>query len=187
MKRKPLDMNTVAERLAEHGVTDALAVYEANKGKDDLPFEERVITDMVGKLAFYGSLSDKQYDFMTRLLKAIPERAERDALRKAEAETAKVIPADMLSGRVKVTGTVLTVRTNDSRYGVVTKMLVKHVDGWKVWGTVPAAVRGALERGDTITVEATIKVSDDDAKFGFLNRPKLVDHVKATTETTEAA
>ena len=183
MKRKPLAMNVVAERLAANGVADAMAVYEVNKGKDiELPFEERVITDMVGKLAFYGSLSDKQYAFMARLLKAIPERAERDALRKAETDAAKVIPADKLAGRVKVTGTVLTVKTTDTRYGPATKMLVKHTDGWKVWGTVPAAARGALERGDTITVEAAVTVSKDDAKFGFLGRPKLIDHVKATTK-----
>ena len=187
MRRKHLAMNTVAERLAEHGVTNAMAVYEANKGKDNLPFEERVITDMVGKLAFYGALSDKQYAFMGRLLKAIPERAERDALRKAEADAAKDIPADMLAGRVKVTGTVLTIKEQYGRYGATMKMLIKHADGWKVWGTVPAAAYG-LERGDTITVEAAIKVSDDDAKFGFAARPRLVAIVQAeTTETKEAA
>jgi hypothetical protein len=187
MKRKPLAMNVVAERLAAMGVADAMSVYEANKGKDGLPYEERVITDMVGKLAFYGTISDKAVNFMAKLLKAIPERAERDALRKAETEAAKEIPADMLAGRVKVTGTVLTVKTTDTRYGPATKMLIKHADGWKLWGTVPAAARGALERGDTITVEAKLTVSDNDAKFGFIARPKLVDHVKAITETKEAA
>jgi len=177
-------MNTVAERLAEYGLTDALAVYEANKGKDNLPYEERVITDMVGKLAFYGALSDKQYAFMGRLLKAIPERAERDALRKAEAEAAKPLPE--FTGRVRIEGTVLTVKYQDTRYGTVRKMLLKHADGWKVWGTVPAYA--AVNKGDRIALVATVERSKDDEKFGFFARPKNFEMIEAAeTETDKEA
>jgi len=189
MKRKPLDMAKVAAVLAEHNVAEAMAVYEKNKSLDiELPFEERVIVDMVGKLAFYGSLSDKQFAFMARLLKAIPARVERDAARAVEAEAAAPIPADMVGKRLRVEGVVLAIKVSNGRFGPQTKMLVKHDAGFKLWGTVPAAAIGEVKKGDRIAVEAKVDASKDDAKFGFLSRPaNLKVLVSAPVEMKAAA
>lgn len=48
-------------------------------------------------------------------------------------------------------------------------MIVKTDAGWKVYGTVPGSIDA--KRGDHITFEAQVTVSDDDPKFGFFKRP----------------
>jgi hypothetical protein len=66
-------------------------------------------------------------------------------------------------------------------------MLVKHKDGWKAWGSLPAALSEA-KRGDVVSFEAKIKPSDDDAKFGFFARPtKAKVLVAPEPELAEAA
>lgn len=69
-----------------------------------------------------------------------------------------------------VQGTIQTIKAQESYYGTTLKMLVQHADGWKLWGTVPAALEEA-EKGDTVSFTATVSVSDDDPKFGFFKRP----------------
>jgi hypothetical protein len=49
------------------------------------------------------------------------------------------------------------------------KMLVVTDTGWKVWGTMPAALD--VDRGARVRFTATVKPSDDDPHFGFFSRP----------------
>jgi hypothetical protein len=135
------------------------------------PYEETTITDMVGKLIKYGSISERAVDFMRKLIARIPERAQRTVQRATEAAVAQDIPADLIGKRVTIKGEVLSVQVRETDFGPTTKMLVKHVDGWKVWSTVPSAARGSLERGMQITVVGKLERSQQDAKFGFLSRP----------------
>lgn len=161
--------------LAERGLERAWAIY----GADEKPGREEVtVTDMVGKLVQYGSLSDKQYDFLKTLLDRIITRPQREAQRAAEDAAAKPCP----SGRIEITGTVLTTKEQPSDYapgGSVLKMLVRADDGWKVWGTVPSCIIAWKENGEERVVRsgvrvrftATVTVSDKDNKFGFYKRP----------------
>jgi hypothetical protein len=91
------------------------------------------------------------------------------------------------NGRMVVRGKVLTVKTTEGFYGVQTKMLVQHADGWKVWGTVPSMILDGLTRGDEVEFTATVKVSDDDPKFGFFSRPAKAAVLSAAAEQKEAA
>lgn len=50
------------------------------------------------------------------------------------------------------------------------KALIKTVEGWKVWGTLPAAIDD-VERGTKVQFDAKVTPSDDDPKFGFFKRP----------------
>jgi hypothetical protein len=132
-------------------------------------FEENTIRDIVGKLVGWGSISEKQTDFLARLLTKIDERAARQAQREAEAAAAKPLPA--FEGRVTVVGKVLTTKVVESPYGESIKMLVQHADGWKVWGSVPSNLPIDDIKGSTVQFDASIQKSDQDDKFGFFKRP----------------
>lgn len=108
------------------------------------------------------------------------------------------------TGRLEITGTILSAKYVDSDYGSTLKMLVEG-DGWKVWGTVPKqladdeygryydaddndprydgiAVWTKALIGRKVTFTATVKVNEDDPSFGFFTRP-----TKATISDIEAA
>ena len=96
------------------------------------------------------------------------ERKYEEAVAKRRAEealTAKPLP----TGRVEVTGEVVSVKEKLDRYGSSLKMLVKG-DGWKVWGTVTKSL-GRVSRGQRVEFTATIEESSDDPHFGFFKRP----------------
>ena len=136
-------------------------------------FEERTIVDIVAKLAKYGSISDRQWAFVRLLLVKIDTRAERAARATAERETALPMPNVPVGERITIRGEIVSTRAETRTFGYrtqgVMKMLVKHADGWKVWGTMPAAL--AASRGDTIEFTAAVTRSDRDEKFGFFSRP----------------
>lgn len=146
--------------------------YGADENGDgytvELKFEERTIRDIVRKLVQYGSISAKQTEFVRKLLSQIPERAEREAKRAAEAEDAKPIPPEHDGTRVEIVGTILGFKSPE--FGP-TRMLVASDDGWKVFGTAPAAITVPDDRGARIRFAAKIKISDNDPKFGFFSRP----------------
>jgi hypothetical protein len=97
---------------------------------------------------------------------------EQQAIWDAEKAAAKPCP----TGRVKVEGTVLKVeeRTNPAHkvWGTRTVMVVKSVEGWCVWCSVP---KGAtVERDCKIVFEVTLTPSETDPKFAFGHCPKLI-------------
>jgi hypothetical protein len=153
---------------AGHG--EAWAVYVSDRGNGDrqVSWEESTLRDIVGKLVKYGSISDKQMDFIGRLLVKLAQAPVVAAARVAEEEAAAPVPTT--DARVAIEGTILTIKQQESQFGVVTKMLVKHADGWKVWGTVPSAISG-VDRGARVRFVAGIQRSDRDPKFGFFTRP----------------
>ena len=131
-------------------------------------YEETTIIDMVGKLVTYGSLSERQINFMHSLFGKIATREERKAAEQAAYDAAVEFPN--IDGRIAFDGTVLGFRHTDSVYGPVTKMLIQSVDGWKAWGTLPLAICN-VEKGAHITFVARFSPSTDDPKFGFFSRP----------------
>jgi len=124
------------------------------------------VADVLGKLDRFGSISERQVAAVLSSLQRDLATAERKA---AEAVEVK---GDAPSGRVTVTGEILTVKDQEGAYGVVTKMLLKLANNSKVWLTAPGEMTAG--RGDTITVTATFEVSRDDKSFAFGKRPHLV-------------
>ena len=88
-----------------------------------------------------------------------------EAKRQAQIDAAEPCP----TGRVAITGEVLSTKWQDSAYGRSLKMLVKDDRGFKVWGSVPSSMNP--NRGDRITFMAAVQPSQDDEKFGFFKRP----------------
>ncbi|MHB8503434.1 MAG: hypothetical protein ACYDHE_21130 [Candidatus Acidiferrales bacterium] len=144
--------------------------YDIKFFKEWNAWEETTIRDIVGKLVKYGSISEKQTNFIKSLLTKIERRPIIEAARKAEHEAAGPVP----TGRVRLTGTVLSVKTVEraTRFygddGLSTKVLIRLENGSKVYGNRFANV----EKDQVVTFKASVEASKDDAKFGFFKRAK---------------
>lgn len=123
--------------------------------------------DMLKTTEMYGTLSEKMIPAITRLAAKHDAYEQKMAERAAENEAAADCPQGK---RLEIVGTVLSLKEQESQFGTVTKMLVKHESGYKVWSTLPAALWDA-KVGDVVTFVATIERSPSDAKFGFASRP----------------
>jgi hypothetical protein len=165
--------NKAKALIEEHGFASAWAIYD-QPGVAETRYEESTLIDLISKLVKYGSLSDKQWAFIGRLLANIDTRGLRDAQRAQEAAVAKAIPEEMIGRRVKIRGEVISKKLVESPYGSYMKMLVKHQDGWKVWGTVPRGLEAP--KGGIVEFVASIDRSQDDEKFGFFKKPIPVVH-----------
>ena len=142
----------------------------------------RTILDIRRKLwDRYGSCSERQVEFVGKLL---GEARERDSARRAreEREVNEVkIPAPQ--GRGQVVGTVVYRRGQDTMYGYVYKLLVKDDRGFKVWLTEPSAI--TCERGDRIKTTVTLTRSDRDECFAFGKRPAKTEKIGHLDNTPE--
>lgn len=122
------------------------------------------VADVAAKLRKYGSLSDKQ---VAAVRKAVTRDAERLA-RFAEADGGddrEKVP----TGRVQITGEVVSTKEVENDFGISWKMLVKDERGFKVWGTIPTGLKA--HRGAKVTFAAAVEPSRDDEYFGFYKRP----------------
>lgn len=132
-----------------------------------------ILVDLREKLDKWGSLSAAQVGLIDKLT--------------AEANAPKTA---LEGGRREVTGTVVSCKYRDSHYGGAWKVVLDLGDGTRIWGTLPGNVEdaltdhyyanykgtetidfGKLAKGATLTLTATITVSDDDISFGFYKRP----------------
>jgi hypothetical protein len=129
-----------------------------------------ILSDMIAKLIRYGSWSDRATAYAKSLWEKVEDwRATADeAVKRSELERESA--ADAPTGRVHVSGEVVSTKDIDTPYGITTKMLVKTSKGWKLWVSVPRAISG-VERGERVAFTATVTPSDDDPKFAFGKRP----------------
>lgn len=170
---KRADYAVACETWREAGSDEGSSPAFVPPGKD-----EEIVIDIVNRLIKWGDISDKAQNYLGVLCDRIARAPEIAAQRAAEADAAKPIPA--FEGRVAVRGKVLSIKQPGEYdpYPSV-KMLVQHADGWKLWGSVPAAIRGDVARGDEVEFVAGIVVSDRDPKFGFISRPSKAKLFKA--------
>lgn len=133
------------------------------------PYEERTIIDIVSKLVKYGSISPAQMTFIGRLLDKIANRAAIEAQRTVEHDASAPLP--VTDKRMLIRGKVLSIKEPQNDWDIqITRILVQHADGWKVFGTRPTSLAD-VKRGDVVEFRATVKPSKDDPKFGFFSRP----------------
>ena len=159
----PLD---VAEQLVL-GLNHCLTIYTGQ------PFESR------GEQRCHLYINTKCKPAV-RIIEDALEAQERalQAEREAEEAAAWAAAAEVPTGRVEVTGEVISIRTNENEWGYITRTVVRDAQGFKVWGTLPSAISGA-KRGDIVTFTATLTPSNDDPKFGFFKRPTKASIVAA--------
>lgn len=154
------------EALHEAGLDTAWEVYNASNGRSD-DRDENLITDIVGKMVKYGSLSDKQINFLGSLCHRVNNRDKVAADRAREKAAAKDAP----EGRQVVTVKILKYTEVNSAYGFQVKVFAKSVeDGFTVYGTLPTSLY-KTERNDVVSFTATFKQADGDTKHAFFSRP----------------
>ncbi len=159
------------KRKAEHILTQnnlqaAWTLYKAEP-MPNMSRDQGTVRDIVRNVVKYGNMSEPQVRFVRVLLSKIENASVVEIQRAVEVENAKPVPVN--AGRFRIVGEVLAVKPSEGFYGG-SRMLVKHVDGWKVWGSVPATESG-IKRGDKVSFTADITPSPSDSKFGFFKRP----------------
>lgn len=125
-----------------------------------LEIEHPILQDMVSRVRQWGSLSPKQVELAARLASEAwcPERPKRE-------ETKVAAP----TGRTVVEGVVVSKKTDESYYGIQTKMTVKVTtpEGvWLCWGSTLDQV----EVGSPVRFRATL-VAGREPHFAFAKRP----------------
>lgn len=176
----------------ERAYTDLLAREDAGGGSGARGSE--FVDSLLRYARRHGGLSEAQVEAVLNGIETREqrrrERAERDALMNDPE------PATVVTGRIEVTGRVLTIKSQPSNFGYggsVTKMLVLDDRGFKVWGTFPEALTdpifelakqaglegmelscaGLVKSGAKVRVgfTAAVEKSRDDETFGFVKRP----------------
>lgn len=106
-------------------------------------------------------------------LAAAPSAYAQETERRAEraAEKAEASPVPVNGERITVVGEVVTLQARETQWGPTIKALVKADAGFRLWGTLPSALRGRTVEGDRIQFDAAVEPSNDDPTFGFFNRP----------------
>lgn len=158
--------------LIDLGLVRAWEIYELDWDCNNN--YRSTLQNIVLKLVRYGDLSEKQLNFLAKLVDLHDNweerKAEIEAERKAQHEAAKPIPVS--DKRTTIQGKVLSLKKVDSDYGVMIKILVVAEEGWKVYGNAPSILlQEGLERGCKVRFNARVTVSQDDEKFGFFSRP----------------
>lgn len=130
-------------------------------------------------------LSPRQADAVRRCAAWDAERKAKAEARAAEASARRAAGVTAPSGKRTVTGTVVSVKFEDSSFGAggVYKMLVKLDDGARIYSTVPSKIRDVNRttqgnlcglRDARISLTATFQPSRQDATFGYASRPSAV-------------
>lgn len=140
--------------------------------------------NFVSKINRYGDTSDK---FVRTIMRDMvrTERSEEERAARAAEEAANSAP--VIEGRIEIEGEVLSAKWQENDWGGRLVMTVRDDRGFKVWGSVPAKLRPAPQKGDRIAFSATVeaappkKVYDPetaemveqpaDPTFGFFKRP----------------
>jgi len=162
-------INKAKAILELHELSPAWDLFSAPYSAD-YRYEENTIRDIVYNIVKYGNLSERQIVFLRTLFDKIEKREADDLIKDAEYAAAEEV--SITDDRVHVEGEILTVRNDETNFGLVTKMLIKTAAGYKLWGTYPSALFDCnANRGDRVQFEARIKRSEKDAKFGFFSRP----------------
>jgi len=142
-------------------------MYEQRKGGQQ-SYALRTIHDMVAKLIQYGGFSEKQIEFLKKLIYQEKNREVIEAQRAAE----KAQAADCPRGKVQISGEILKIEQRETQWGYRDVMTVKSESGFIVWGSAPSRVE--IKRGDKISFVAEVEPSQQDPKFGFYKRPAKV-------------
>lgn len=148
--------NRVAKLVTDHPVLAILT------DPDELAkLNNRFLNDLASQL-HHRDLSENQVNAAVR---SIEKSRQWAAQREAERTTAQPAP----TGRVVVTGTILSAKWHHSAYGASYKITVKDDRGFVVWGTAPEY--RDVDKGMRIQFTATLQPKDDDPFFAFYKRP----------------
>lgn len=158
------------EILTARGLDAAWAIYTATDCSAH-EREENIVADIVGKVVQYGSVSDRQADFLAKLVNVdIPQRAARKAAR-AE-QNARSEHVGTVGERRDFDLTVRFVTSVETRFGVMWITSMTDADDNIV---IYKGQSLGVERGATVKMAATVKEHGEykGAKQTIVARPKV--------------
>lgn len=127
-----------------------------------------VAQDIMWK-AFDYTLTEKQVAYLdaevAKATERIAAKAEQAAKRAEEKANAQPVP----TGRVTITGTVVSRKWYDGDFGSTCKLLIVGAEGWKVFVTEPKSLTCAV--GDVVELKCSITAAADDVTFGKGKNP----------------
>lgn len=148
-----------AERI-EKCKASAVEVLDQNEGlREALETDHYIVHDIKDKLWHYGDLSPKQIELVFKIAN---QESDPDKPRKIDPPT----------GRVKVSGKVISLKDSETDFGWQLKMLVEVTEdhgSYRVFGTVPSAISEDIERGSMVSFMAAVRPREPG--FGFFSRP----------------
>ena len=171
---------TASEKLRKRMVQTAKAIKSRILGDkreaalntnraDQLKWDHYISKDLRSKFRQYGALSVKQWALVKNLVRQDIEKIYEKLAEQKDA-------SPVVEGKgMTIEGEVLHTKMVEgySYYSPsVKKMLVRDDRGFKVWGSVPAAIEDDVVKGVRVTLIANIETSKDDATFGFFKRPR---------------
>lgn len=166
-----------------------LAFLASGEIPEDLVWNNYIV-DLSQKLHQYGELSERQIAAARRTVAKAAESHQKYLDREAGKATEVEIP--VVTGRVQITGVVVSVREPDE-YAMFPqwKMLVKDDRGFKVWGSIPQSLtqfvdKDGMERfigyralvDQRVAFSASVEKSEKDQNFGFYKRPTKAERLK---------
>lgn len=134
------------------------------------------VRDIAERMRHRADLSERQIAAFATAIARDTEWADRRAAREAERLVKVDAGVQVPEGKVTIVGTVVHTKWQYDAYSDtdIPKMLVESEDGWKVYGTIPAAIRaadGLIPNGTKVSFVATVKGKPGDPTFGFASRP----------------
>lgn len=139
------------------------ALFDNTPGLEDaMSADHYIIRDIRGKLSQYGSISDAQIALVFKLADEVKERGAE-----------KKCPAP--EGRVTFSGKIVKIAAHDTMYGTSIKATIKvtneREECWLAWVTVPSSCD--WNKGDEVTLTATLTASGSSPHFAFGKRPTV--------------
>ena len=139
-----------------------------------------------------GVGSDKQKDYFLKLVNDFDDmdqiKATTMRIMRSREEQSRLKPVPDTDKRITIWGEVQSVKLQDHEYGSTWKMLLKTLDGYKLWGTIPKQLIEGYAKGkpeDLVGREfsfmAYVHRSDDDF-FGYFKRPSGVSDLVGCAE-----
>lgn len=138
--------------------------------REALETDHYIVRDIASRFRQWHEISEKQVALVMKLAGEAGERAARPA----EVN----VPAPISDKRQTIEGVVVSVKDQETAYGITTRATIKVTtpEGvWLCWGTVP---HSDAKRGDVVKFDAKLEAGKD-AHFAFFKRPTKASIVRA--------
>jgi hypothetical protein len=147
-------------------------LYRVNQELVDVGRTDGFYSSLGISLNKYGSLTERQVAALKRSLTQYHDRNEQIVARRQPRVQTAPIP----TGRVTITGGVVSTKWVENDYGGSLKMLVESDQGWRVFGTVPSRLADAGYNNPDgslvgLKIAFTALVTPKEADCGFFSRP----------------
>lgn len=160
--------NKAAAMLDEAGLSEVLTIVRGEWPRR-LSYQVGIVIDMHQKLVRFGSLSDKQWNFLAAMVARIQDDQRIQDERAAEG--AKSEHMGTVKARMQFTATIAGIASFESMYGTMYVSIMKSGDNVLIYkGNKPMG-----ERGESVTFVATVKEhgTRDGVKQTIVARPAI--------------